>query len=125
MPTSDFSFKASKDSLLERFAVWMKTKYSEPRQPGQRGAAKIKDGMNPRTWIPAQIESILKTGEISPEFTAEIERFNYDQKYSNLSQDEINAAFKRKNPQEFEKFMAMINQAREDALREKLASEKD
>lgn len=125
MPSSEFSFKASKDSSLEQFAIWMKNRYSEPRQPGQRGAVKIKDGMNPKTWIPGQIESILKTGKISAEFSAEIKQFNQHQKYSSLTQQEIDSAFKKNNPSEYERFSALIEKAREDALKLKLSEEKD
>ena len=123
MPASDFSFKAPKDSSLDRFSAWMKTKYSEPRQPGQRGASKIKEGKNPKTWIPNQIDLIIKTGEISTEFSAEIESFNEDEKYSGISQDDINRAFKMKNPQKFAEFEAMMNEAKELAYKELLQKE--
>ena len=124
MPASDFSFKASKESSLDRFSAWMKAKYSEPRQPGQRGASKIKEGKNPKTWIPSQIDSIIDTGKVSAEFFAEIQSFKEDEKYSKLSQEVINSAFKKNNPQEYEKFIALLNKAREDALKVKLAEEK-
>lgn len=123
MPASEFSFKAPKDSSLDRFSAWMKTKYSEPRQPGQRGASKIKEGKNPKTWIPNQIDLIIKTGEISTEFSAEIESFNEDEKYSCISQDDINRAFKKKNPQKFAEFEAMMNEAKELAYKELLQKE--
>lgn len=124
MPASDsFSFKASKDSSLDRFASWMKSKYSEPRQPGQRGASKIKDGMNPRTWIPAQIESIISTGKLPQQFSAEIDAFNEDQKYSIVSQEDVMRHAKRLSPQKFEEFQEMLNKARELAYRESIAKQ--
>jgi|688.fasta_scaffold44313_4 hypothetical protein len=123
MPASDFSFKASKESSLDRFSAWMKAKYSEPRQPGQRGASKIKEGKNPKTWIPNQIDLIINTGKLSVEFSAEIESFNEDEKYSGISQDDITRAFKKKNPQKFAEFEAMMNEAKELAYKELLQRE--
>lgn len=124
MPAStSFSFKASKDSSLDRFAAWMKTKYSEPREPGQRGAARIKDGKNPKTFIPDQISSIISSGQISPQFTAEIKAFNEDEKYRQVSDEMIHASMKKKNPQKFAEFEAFINEAKEDALKKLLAGE--
>lgn len=123
MPASDFSFKASKESSLERFSLWMKSKYSEPRQPGQRGAAKIKDGKNPKTWIPEQISRIISSGQISQEFVAEIKAFNDDEKYKQVSEEMIHALMKKKNPQKFAEFEAFINEAKEDALKKLLAGE--
>jgi hypothetical protein len=124
VPVSDsFSFKAGKDSDLGKFSSWMKSKYSEPRVAGQRGAAKIKDGMNPRTWIPDQIGIIIKTGKISDRFLSEISSYNDDQKYSAFSRDDILNEMKKKNPQDFQKFYELMMQARESLLMSK-SSEK-
>lgn len=123
MPASDsFLFKATKDSTLDKFAYWMKKKYSEPRLQGQRGATKIKDGMNPRTWIPSQIETIISTGKLSRQFLAEIENFNEDQKYISVSQEDVMRHARKIAPQKFEEFQEMLNKARELAYQESLAN---
>jgi len=122
VPVADFTFKASKDSQLESFATWMKKHYSEPRQPGQRGAARIKEGMNPKTFIPIQIESIISTGKISEDFLAEIERFKDSQKYEGLTQDEIFASLKKIFPQDFDQIIKKVEQAKADAHKTKVAA---
>lgn len=123
MPAStSFSFKASKDSSLDRFAAWMKTKYSEPREPGQRGAARIKDGKNPKTFIPDQISSIISTGELPAQLIAEIKLFKDDQRYEQITDDMVHAQMKKSNPQDYAKFIALLEKAKEDALQEHLAT---
>ena len=121
--TEALALKLLKDTSANNFAAWMKEKYTLPRKEGQtRGAAPIQDGMNPRTWIPRQLDYIIQNGKISDEFASEIAEFQEHVKYKEISNEDVMEQLQRDlDPVKFKEFAAALEAAKAGALKRKIA----
>lgn len=115
------ALKLLKETPANKFAAWMKEKYTLPRKEGQtRGAAPIQEGMNPKTWIPNQLNYIIENGEISPAFREEIADYQSARKYESLTEAEVMAQLAKKmGAEKFDEYQEMLQQARMAALKAK------
>jgi hypothetical protein len=124
--TDPLQLKLLKETAANDFAVWMKEKYTLPRKEGQtRGAAPIQDGMNPKTWIPKQLDYIIQNGKISDEFASEIAAFQEHVKYKEITNEDVMEQLEKDmDPVKFKEFAAALEAAKAGALKRKI-SKKD
>ena len=120
------ALKLLKDTAANKFAAWMKEKYTLPRKEGQtRGAAPIQDGMNPKTWIPSQLNYIIENGKLSDEFASEVAEYQEHVKYEKISEQDVLKELEATLPEnEFKKYMDVISAAKTSALKKAIAKER-